>query len=91
MNTFLDIPLTIWAVISLGVAVIYYYVWPQPRRNTIPRPRWVTLLLRYGHSIVWILLSGVCLLWSNNAMEVAQILGLLALFLYAAFMMTMVW
>ena len=91
MNTFLDIPLFIWALICLAIALVYYYVWPKPQKNTLPRPRWARALLRYGHSLVWVLFGGVCLVWPLGATLLAQVLGLLALLLYAAFMAAMVW
>jgi hypothetical protein len=38
-----------------------------------------------------VVLAAVCLVWPTGAMTLAQVLGLLALLLYATFMGTMVW
>ena len=91
MSTFLDIPFTVWAAICLAIALIYYFVWPKPKQNGMERPCWAQFLLRYGHSAVWVLLGVVCLIWPTGGTGLAQVLGLLALIVYGAFLVTMVW
>lgn len=62
-NTLLGIPLVFWGIGCLAVAVAYYRIWPQPSpKRSQPRTQWQHIVLRYFHSLVWILLAGGCFL-----------------------------
>jgi hypothetical protein len=44
-------------VASLVIAVVYYFVWPKPVNDINSRPFWRHVILRYFHSMVWVLLA----------------------------------
>jgi hypothetical protein len=53
------------AIICLIVATVYLFMWPG-RKN--PNPQWsvwTRLVLRWFHSLTWILIAAACLLWSK--------------------------
>ena len=57
-NTLMGLPVEIWAVICLAVAVIYFNFWPRPPRTaTVPRTAWQQLVLRWFHSLTWLFLA----------------------------------
>ena len=73
------------AVLCLIVAVVYYFVWPgwkkpERRRRTSHVRRFI---LRWFHSLTWILLAATCLLWS-------KIPALLSLVVYLIFLAAVV-
>jgi hypothetical protein len=47
----------VWVVASLVIAVVYYFVWPKPVNDINSRPFWRHVILRYFHSMVWVLLA----------------------------------
>lgn len=62
-NTLLGIPLVFWGIGCLAVAVAYYRIWPQPSpKRSQQRTQWQHIVLRYFHSLVWILLAAGCFL-----------------------------
>jgi hypothetical protein len=89
-GAFLGISYAIWALICLGVSVLYFFVWPssKPERRT-PRPAWIVFILRWFHSLVWLLLAGACLfLWLEFA-ALASYLAFAGLIAFVIFMLTM--
>ena len=90
VNDFLGIPLPIVGLICLVIAVFYYFIWPKPRGNA-PRPQWAQIVLRYAHSLVWVLLACACFLWAGDRQSgAASVLSFLALPTYIVFMVTFV-
>ena len=90
-NAFLGVPLPIWGVLCLGVAALYFFVWPKPKtdgRAQRRSPR-VHFVLRWFHSVVWLLLAVACFLWASGGSALADALALLALLVYLAFMLTL--
>lgn len=88
VNDFLGIPFPIVGLICLVIAVFYYFIWPKPR-GSAPRPPWAQIVLRYAHSLVWVLLACACFLWAGNRQSgVASVLGFLALVMYVVFLVT---
>jgi hypothetical protein len=78
------IPMAIWGVVCLVIAVVYFLVWPKQVSGS-PRPAWAHLVLRYLHSFVWLLLAATCFLGGAGAATAAQFLALLAGVCYAVF------
>lgn len=88
-NSLLGIPLPILSLVCLGIAAAYYFVWPKPKTGQT-RTRVQHLILRYAHSLVWVLLAAACLLWAgDNQSALASLLGLSALGTYVLFMITL--
>jgi hypothetical protein len=52
---FLNLPWFVWAGIALVVAVIYCFVWPHKAVTELIGFRF--FVLRWGHALVWILLT----------------------------------
>ena len=89
-NSFLGIPLTLISLLCLGVAGAYYFIWPKPKpgQSRTPTRHWI---LRYGHSLVWVLLAIACFMWAADSHSgFANILALAALGTYLLFMLTFV-
>ena len=62
-NTLFGIPLVFWGMGCLAIAVAYYRIWPQPGpKRSLPRTQWQHIVLRYFHSLVWVLLAAGCFL-----------------------------
>jgi len=71
------------ALVCLVIAVVYLFLWPG--RNDGERfkqlPLWKRIVLRWFHSLTWVLIAVACLLWS----KLAAIAAALA---YLVFMVT---
>ncbi|MFN8464235.1 MAG: hypothetical protein U0X20_01730 [Caldilineaceae bacterium] len=62
-NTLLGVPLVFWGIGCLAVAVAYYRIWPQQSPKRLQgRTQWQHIVLRYFHSLVWVLLAAGCFL-----------------------------
>ena len=72
---------------SVVIAAIYAVEWPRPRGG-LRRSPWRHVLLRWGHSAVWVLLAVSFLARTGGApaTSAANALAILALVLYAAFL-----
>lgn len=76
---------------AVMVAVLYYYLWPKPQStaHANARPRYLFGVLRYAHSLVWVLL-GIFFLGRSGYLASApshwDLLGLSALGVYALFL-----
>jgi len=87
---FLNLPWFVWAGITLIVAVIYSFVWPQ--KAGAPATSFRFFVLRWGHTLTWILLAinfglrGVSPSLNSTANIIALIGGAMyALFIVMAF------
>ena len=88
-NSFAGIPFLIWAIPCLGVATLYYFVWPKPKTGQ-SRSRWQHLILRWFHLLVWVLLAAACLLWaSDSTARLAPSIARLSLLVYLVFLLTL--
>ena len=61
------------AVICLVIAVVYLFLWPgrkNPER-VHQRPLWRRIVLRWFHSLTWILIALAVVLWSKVPAAVA--------------------
>lgn len=89
-NSVLGIPLSTWGIVCLGVAVLYFFFWPKPKAaDQPPRSPRTHFVLRWFHSIVWLLLGAACFLWAGGSSTLANVLALLALALYLVFVVTL--
>ena len=89
-DSILGIPLTTWGIVCFGVAVVYFFVWPKPKgADQPPRSPRVHFVLRWFHSLVWLLLAAACFLWAGGSSGLANVLALLALALYLIFVVTL--
>lgn len=89
-NTLFGIPLALWAMICLGIAAVYYYIWPRPHlRRATPRTTWRHLVLRYAHALVWVLLAAGCFVGMAGFSTLGLLLALAALPAYAIFLVTL--
>ena len=89
-NTLLDIPLFFWGILCLGVGVAYYFIWPSPNpKRTEPRTRWQQIVLRYFHTLVWVLLAAGCFLAGSGFGPLGGIVALLALPTYVVFLVVL--
>jgi|WetSurMetagenome_2_1015567.scaffolds.fasta_scaffold1192598_2 hypothetical protein len=89
MNFFTDLPLYIWGAVCLGIALVYTIIWPKPARDrTVPRPRWMHLILRWANPAVWVLVGISCFLralWPGLPMVIPNVAALAGLVLYVVF------
>jgi len=89
----LAVPWAIWGGLCLFVAAIYTVVWPRPRPPAWARPSWRHPILRWAHAMVWVVLAGSCFLRTTDwpgQLDAANALALLAVPLYATFVVTLV-
>jgi hypothetical protein len=89
-NTLLGIPLVFWGIGCLAVAVAYYRIWPQasPKRSQ-RRTQWQHIVLRYFHSLVWVLLAAGCFL-AGAGFNIGLWVAALALPVYIYFLVMVV-
>lgn len=89
-NTLLGIPLVFWGIGCLAVAVAYYRIWPQPSpKRSQQRTQWQHIVLRYFHSLVWILLAAGCFL-AGAGYNLGLWLAAIALPVYILFLVMVV-
>jgi hypothetical protein len=79
-----------WLALAGGcvvIAAIYAVVWPRPK-GSVPLPLWRHLLLRWGHSAVWLLLamSFLARTAGDTATAAANGIAISALALYVVFL-----
>lgn len=61
-GTLFGVPLFTVGLICLGLAVLWYFVWPKDKTpepfkqlpTYRPRPAWMQSVLRWFHTLVWI-------------------------------------
>src|SRR5262245_51483891 len=54
-ETFLGVPFFFWGIVCLVVAGVFAVAWP--RNNVVLANRTRYLILRWGHSLVWVFLA----------------------------------
>src|SRR5262245_28820826 len=61
-TTLFGLPWYVWGLLCLVVAAIYLVVWPRPAQKSgaSARPPWRQFVLRWFHSLVWVLLALAC-------------------------------
>ena len=90
-QTLFGVPLLFWGVLCLAIAAAYYYVWPQPGpKRLAPRSMSEHVVLRYFHSLVWVLLAAGCFLGSAGMGELGRWIALLGIPVYIVFLVYVV-
>ncbi len=83
---------------SLGLAVVWYFVWPKDRTpeplkrlpEYRPRPAWMESVLRWFHLLTWALLAAMFLFLGAEQSTLASVSALLAGALYLTFVIALV-
>jgi hypothetical protein len=96
-DTLLGIPLAALGLICLGIAALFYFIWPRDKTPEAvkqqpgyqPRPAWMQAILRWSHLLVWLLLAATCFLASAGQSALASATALLAGILYLLFVTTL--
>jgi hypothetical protein len=85
------LPWIVWLGICLAVATLYFFVWPS-NKVTSGASNLRFIILRYAHSLVWMLLAFFFLLRGTKTVPVqlANVTALLALFVYIIFIITFI-
>jgi len=88
---FLNLPWFVWAAVALAIAVIYFFIFPQ-KAFPMSAADFRFLVLRYAHTLTWLLLAINFLLrrlsadFNGAANSVAAVGGLMyLLFLVTTF------
>lgn len=71
-------------VLAVLIAIAYYFVWPgwkDPERVR-QRSLWSRIVLRWFHSLTWLLLAAACFLWG-------KLLAVLGAIVYLVFILTL--
>lgn len=78
----------IWAFVCLAIATLYFFVLPKTARSPqLKQP--ARFILRYAHSLVWILLAGGAFLAHSGQEAEGKIAALAGLAVYIIFMSTL--
>ena len=85
----------VWGFICLSIAVLYLAFYPHSKNEILSGSshKWRYLILRWFHSIVWLLLALSCFMWGEyipGRTALANILALLSLLFYLTFMVALV-
>ncbi|MBE2240705.1 MAG: hypothetical protein IAE81_23155 [Caldilineaceae bacterium] len=90
-QTLLGAPLVFWGMLCLAIAVAYYYIWPRPDpRRLAPRTTREHIVLRYFHSLVWVLLAAGCFLAAASLGDLGRWIALLGIPVYIIFLVYVV-
>lgn len=86
------VPKQIWLIICLGIAAVYYVVWPK---DAAPANRHDLryIILRWFHSLVWLLLAlsaGIRMTRLPSKNRVARVFEMLAASTYIAFLVALI-
>lgn len=84
---FFGVPLPIWGVVCLAIAAVWVFIWPSKTTATAGLRFFI---LRWFHSIVWLLLAAAAFAAGFNILgaAAARSIALLSLFTYLAFLFT---
>ena len=79
-----------WAAASAVFAIIFYFKWPKPVNDINSRPMWRHLILRWGQSLVWLVIGASFLfrLAINSVVGdiIGDVLALMAILFYFAYL-----
>lgn len=74
----------------MAVAAVYAVVYPKPVQGQPAREPFRAWVLRWGHSVVWVLMAAGCLLANDGRMLLAKTSAWCALGIYILFMTLLV-
>jgi len=97
-GTLLGMPYFTLGLVSLGLAVLWYFVWPKDRTpepfKTLPaykpRPAWIQSVLRWFHTLVWVLLAALFLFLDAGQTTLATFSALIAGIMYVTFVVALI-
>jgi hypothetical protein len=87
---FVGVPMFIWGALCLLVAIVFAFIWPSNKATSATGVQFA--LIRWGHSLVWLLLATSCFVRGLHASASgpANIIALLAGLIYVAFLASVV-
>lgn len=85
---FLGVPMFAWSALCLLIAIVFTAIWPAEKAAQASGLQWS--LLRWGHAMVWVLLSLSCFVRGLGQEGPANMIALLAGLVYFAFIYTLV-
>jgi hypothetical protein len=97
-GTLFGIPYFTVGLVCLGLAVLWYYIWPkdntpEPVKQLpayTPRPAWMHAALRWFHALAWVMLAAT--FWFLDAAQtmLASVSALIAGLMYVTFVVAMI-
>jgi hypothetical protein len=87
------VPMYVWGLLSLGVAIAYSVFWPEARAARLA-PGFARFVVRWFHALVWVLLAISFFVrgrGSPGAKVMADVLALAGLAAYLVFMGVTFW
>src|SRR5512134_2894379 len=97
-GTLFGIPYFTLGLVCLGLAVVWYYVWPKDKTpeplkqlpEYKPRPAWIQSVLRWFHSLAWVMLAAMW--WFLDAAQTTLALAsaLIAGIMYVTFIVALI-
>jgi hypothetical protein len=96
-GTLFGMPLFTVGLICLGLAALWYFVWPKDKTpapfkqlpNYRPRTAWTHSVLRWFHTLVWMLLAAACFFADAGQSTLVTACLLLAGVLYVVFVVAL--
>ncbi len=83
MTDFLGVGLIYWFFVCLAIAVLYFMYWPKPKGKS----KLAFLVLRYGHSAVWIFIALALLNYIyGSSRALSDLFGYMAFGFYGLFL-----
>jgi hypothetical protein len=97
-GTLFGIPYFTLGLVCLGLAVVWYFVWPKDRTpepfkqlpEYMPRPVWVQSVLRWFHALAWMMLAAMFLFLDAGQTLLASASALSAGIMYVTFVVALV-
>ena len=97
-GTLLGIPFFTLGLVCLGLAVLWYYVWPKDRTpepikqlpEYKPRPAWIHTVLRWFHALAWVMLAAMCWFLDSAQATLAAASALVAGLMYVMFVVVLI-
>lgn len=97
-ETLFGIPYFTLGLVCLGLAGLWYFVWPKDRTpeplkklpEYKPRPAWMQAVLRWFHTLAWVMLAAAC--WFSDAMRptLIAVSALIAGIMYVTFVIALI-
>lgn len=97
-GTLLGISLFTLGLVCLGLAVLWYFVWPKERTpeplrklpEYRPRPAWMQSVLRWFHALAWVMLAAMCWFLDAAQTTLASASALIAGIMYVTFVVALI-
>ena len=97
-GTLFGIPYFTLGLMCLGLAVVWYTVWPKDRTpepfkqlpEYKPRPAWLQSVLRWFHALVWVMLAATCWFADAGQTTLATASAMVAGIMYVTFVVALI-